>query len=406
MTERCLRGSIDFMIRVAIVSNIRPETNYSAYLIESLQKNYSSEVLVYSYCEKEKENEFVKLDNKRYCWDRNWRYFFQIILQAKKDEVEILHFQHEINMFGGPRTAVLFPLLVFLSRIFGFKPVVTLHAAVPVGSFNEEFLKVFQWPRPKLLAPMVKIIFPTIYFLIGFFAKKIIVHSPGIKETLVRDYRIARNKIAVIPHGVPEDIGYQLTAVGSQLKSKTEGKKFILYFGYLHRRKGIEYLIEAFEKVSDKYPDLILILAGGTVLANYALELKAQIDSLDLAEKIIITGFIKLPELRYLLENCQFVVLPAIYSIAASGPLAQAFAHGKAVLVSDLGVYREEIQDGVNGLLAKVGDVEDLFRQMDRLLVDEVLKTSLQKSVGRILEERSWPKIAEKTLQIYQGLKK
>lgn len=400
------------MIKVAMVSSIRPETNYSAYLIEALQmtpgvlsvdsgsQDRRIEVLV--YCEKDDRNLEVDLKHLNLCWNRDWRYFYQILIQAKKDKIDVLHFQHEINMYGGPRTAVLFPFLILLARIFGFHPVVTLHAAVPVRQFNQDFLKVFEWPRPELLAPVVKIIFPAIYFLIGLFAKKIIVHSPGIREILASDYKINVKKIEVVPHGVPEDVSYQLSDVSGQLLEKLGDKKFLLYFGYLHRRKGLEYLVNAFKKVSEKYPDLFLVLAGGTILPNYARELEVQIKSLNLTARVFITGFLGLSDLRYLLSNCEFVVLPAVYSIAASGPLAQVFAHEKAVIVSDLGVYREEIQNGVNGLLAKVRDDKDLANQIDLLLTNKGLKENIVENIRLIRQERSWSKIAVLTLMVYK----
>lgn len=402
------------MIKVAIVSSIRPETNYSAYLIKALQKNCADRVLVYSYCENEKENEAIDLENKRYCWDRNWRYFFQVLSQARQEGVNLLHFQHEINMFGGPRTAVIFPFLVLASRILGFKPIVTVHAVVPRKEFNRTFLEVFEWPKPILTLPLVKIVFPVIYFLIGLFARKIIVHSPGLKDLLVRDYNFNTAKIEVIPHGVPEDVKGQVPAlsevegsgVSGQLLDKLGDKKLLLYFGYLHRRKGLEVLIRAFAKVVKDFPDLRLVLGGGTVMPGYLRELEELIRRLKINDRVLVTGFLKLTDLRYLIDRCHFVVLPAIYSIAASGPLAQVWAQGKAVIVSDLGVYHEEIRDRVNGLLFRVGDVDDLAGRVKELLVDEALRASIQKEVLRIREERDWRKISEKTVQIYQSLTK
>lgn len=392
------------MLKIAMVSSIRPETNYTAYLVEALQNYYSKEFDVLVYTDKDKLNLEVPLKNVKLVWNRDWNFLFQIIHQAQSDKVDVLHFQHEINMFGGPRTAALFPFLIILSRTLGFKPVITIHAAVPVKEFNVDFLKVFEWPKPELLAPLVKVIFPVIYFLIGLFAKKIIVHSPGIKDLLVKDYRIAGNKIEVIPHGVPEDVTYQLSAVTGQLLEKLSGKEFLLYFGYFHRRKGLEFLIKAFKPISQKYPDVYLILGGGTILPDYSKEMENLIFQLGLSSRVIVTGFLKLTDLRYLLDKCEFVVLPAVYSIAASGPLAQVFAHEKAAIVSDLGVYREEIQKGVNGLLAEVRDEEDLANQMELLLTDQQLKEKIVGNVKLIRQKRSWSKIADQTKKVYLSL--
>ena len=392
-------------LKIAMVSSIRPETNYTAYLIEALQKYYSKDCEVLVYTDRDKHNLEVLLENVRLVWDRDWNFLFQILAQALKDKIDVIHFQHEINMFGGPRTAILFPFVVLFSRLFGFNPVVTIHAAVPVREFNVDFLKVFEWPKPKLLTPLVRVVFPTIYFLVGLFSKKIIVHSMGIKSILRNDYKINGDKITVIPHGVPGAVGYNEQEVSASIKAKIYEKRFLLYFGYFHRRKGLEFLVRAFKQVSQKHPDLYLVLGGGTILPNYSKEIGELISILGLSDKVIITGFLNLTDLRYLLDKCEFVVLPAVYSIAASGPLAQVFAHKKAVIVSDLGVYSEEVKSGVNGLLAKVADVKDLERNMLRLLDDQILKDFIVKSITVIHEDRKWENIASKTLRVYEEIK-
>ena len=165
-----------------MVSSIRPETNYTAYLIEALQRYYADKVEVLVYTEKDKLNLSVPLSNINLVWNRNWQYVFQVLFRAKKDKVDAVHFQHEINMYGGVSTALLFPVLVFLLRVFGFRPLVTAHAAIPIKLIDRRFLEVFNWPYPKLLTPVVKLIFPLVYFLIGLFAEKVIVHTQTIKN--------------------------------------------------------------------------------------------------------------------------------------------------------------------------------------------------------------------------------
>lgn len=403
-----------------MVSSIRPETNYSAYLIEALQKlrirtmtpgvlsvdsgSLSSQVEVFAYCERDEKNKEVPLSNLRLCWDRNWRFFYQILRQAGLDKIDIIHLQHEVNMYGGPRTTAIFPFLILMSRILGFKTVVTVHAAVPVRYFDAEFLKVFEWPAPHLLAPVVRVVFPVIYFLIGIFSSRVIVHTTGLKNTLVKDYFFNPGNISVIPHGIPEDVSYEISAVSPSIKERLGEQRFILYFGYIHRRKGLDVLIKAFGSIQSEYPDLVLVIGGGTILPGYSDELKGLVKRLDIENKVIITGFLNLNDLRYLLDRSQFVVLPAIYSIAASGPLAQVFAHEKPVIVTKIGSYAEEITDGVDGLLVEKGSVESLAIGLRRLMTDDELKRKIVDNVKSKHEARRWLKIAGLTLNIYNSL--
>ena len=111
--------------------------------------------------------------------------------------------------------------------------------------------------------------------------------------------------------------------------------------------------------------------------------------------------FVRLPDLRFLLENSEFIVLPAVYSIAASGPLAQVFAHEKAVIVSDLGVYREEIVNNFNGLLAKAADAEDLRDKIITLIENPQLVKTISENVAGVKKERSWSTVAGQTIKVY-----
>lgn len=392
------------MIRVVLVSSILPETNYSAYLAESIQKCCKGEIELLIYTEKDKRNLKVALSNVRLVWDRDWQFVFQIISQALKDKVNLVHLQHEINMYGGARTAVLFPLLVLLLRLFGFRTIVTVHAAIPLPMIDQRLLEVFNWPHPRLLTPLVRIIFPVVYFLIGLFAHKIIVHTQVIRECLNRFYLVKADKIVVIPHGVPDTVETSVADGKGDYLSQIAGKKVILYFGYLHRRKGLDYLLKAFAKLTNDFPDHVLVLAGGAIQSDYFLELQELARRLGVEDAVCFTGFVSLKELRHLMTICEFVVLPAIYSIAASGPLAQVFAHEKPVVVSDLGVYREEVKDRVNGLLSKPADAADLKAKIISLLSDSDLRARLSSNIAQIKKERSWRNIAERTMMVYRTL--
>jgi len=392
------------MLKIAMVSSIRPETNYTAYLIEALQRYYADKVEVLVYTEKDKLNLSVPLSNINLVWNRNWQYVFQVLFRAKKDKVDAVHFQHEINMYGGVSTALLFPVLVFLLRVFGFRPLVTAHAAIPIKLIDRRFLEVFNWPYPKLLTPVVKLIFPLVYFLIGLFAEKVIVHTQTIKKCLESDYHINGRKIVIIPHGVPDVVDEGKLLSGSDWRGRLIGKKIILYFGYLHKRKGVEYLLSAFSNLTNSFPDYLLVIAGGTIQENYFNELKNLVTNLGIKDKVIFTGFIKTPEISYLMYQCEFVILPAIYSIAASGPLAQVFAFEKPVIVTRIGSYAEEITDGVNGLLVEPGSVGSLVTGMRKMITDEKLRGDITSSVKVRHETRKWSKMAGLTLDTYSSL--
>jgi len=96
-------------MRIVIISSILPATNYSAYLIDALQKKYPKKTDILVYASRDKANLKVPLKSISLVWSKNILYPLQILKQALKDKPKIVHLQHEINMFGGLLTAAIFP---------------------------------------------------------------------------------------------------------------------------------------------------------------------------------------------------------------------------------------------------------------------------------------------------------
>jgi len=391
-------------MKVAYVGTLLPETNYFKYLAQSIQEN-GQELLVYA--DKEPKNLTVGLKDVFLVWDKSPKFFFQIIRKSLKDKPKIIHLHHEIGMFGNLKGAVMFPFLLILLRFLGFKLVVTIHAVVKKEKINLDFLEINKFPvYPALVFP-TRTFFTFLNKTIGIVSSRIIVHSEGLKKILIKDYRLKAEKIVVIPHGVPDKVEENVKEpIDSAWWPKIRGHKFCLYFGYLHRRKGLEQVIKGLNllKLSTKYPLPTLIIAGGTLQKDYEESLKKLVVDLDLAEDIIFAGFVSGDELSWLLTNCVFVVAPATYSISASGPLAQVIAFEKPVILTKIGVFAEELEDGKSALYVQPENPagwEEAIKIMEK---DDNLRKELTKGIKEIHEERKWQKIGQRTVEIYQSV--
>lgn len=389
--------------KIVIISSVLPATNYSAYLIGALQKMPDSiDVMVYTG--REKANLKVSLKNVQLVWNKNIFYPFQILMQALKDKPGVLHIQHEINMFGGPATAIIFPILPVLLKLFRFKVIVTVHAVVARKDISKEFLKTFFKSGKEVPAFLIKNFFSILYKTTSFFADKIFVHADILKHILISDYKIREDKIIVIHHGVPDKIEvdknfYPVCDWGRLIADN----EFILYYGYFHRRKGIDIIIQSFKKVLKDFPGLKMVMAGGTLQEDCSQQLKKLVLKLNMEENIIFTGFIEEIYLSWLMSNCKFILLPAQYSISASGPLAQTIAYRKPVIVSNVGVFKEEIANCIDGLVAD-NSIEDWARQIELLIRDNRIYEKISHNLEEKYNKRKWSKIAETTNSIYQKL--
>ena len=390
--------------RLIIVGSILPATNYSAYLIEALQKKFASEIETLVYTSLEKENKKTDLKNIKLVWSKNLAYPFQISRQVLKDKPQFIHLQHEFNMFGGFGTALIFPLLPFLLRMMGIKVVITIHAVVSPKQINNEFLETFWQNKNKFLLPLVRTFFYSLFKSLGWFSDKIIVHTPGLKHILIEDYHLKSDKVMVISHGVPDEIKFSKNEkIGKEIKKKINNKRFFLYYGYLHKRKKIELLLRAFQMVTKKYVHSLLVVAGSTLQKDYEEKLKKMVFELNLAKKVIFLGFVSEDDLRWLIDCSLFVLLPASYSIAASGPLAQMIAHHKPVIVSNIGVFKEEVRDNIDGFSAKNTPV-DWASKIEQLLKDKKLSQRIVVNLKKKHQQRKWSIIAGETYNLYQTL--
>jgi glycosyltransferase involved in cell wall biosynthesis len=81
-------------------------------------------------------------------------------------------------------------------------------------------------------------------------------------------------------------------------------------------------------------------------------------------------------ELDALISGSLFVVVPSEWLENSPMSILESFAHGRAVLASNVGGIPELIADGA-GLLFEPGNVEDLSSKMALLLADSELRNAL-----------------------------
>lgn len=138
--------------------------------------------------------------------------------------------------------------------------------------------------------------------------------------------------------------------------SRPDDNAPLLYFGRLSREKGIEDLLHAMQQT----PDLRLIIAGDGPdrgrLEGIALALKLK--------NLQFTGSLRGTELDEVIAQSQFSVLPSHAYETFGKTILESYAHGRAVIASDMGSRRELVHSSKTGLLYKPGEVEELVSRI------------------------------------------
>jgi len=329
------------------------------------------------------------------CWCRgNPVYPLKIFRQVLKLKPDVIHVQHGWLLYGGVFSSLLFPVLLLLLRLVGKPYVVTMHTVVR----KEACLY-----KSKLINSLAKAVITIITKAIVKLSSAVIVHNCMIKETLERAYSLEKDgwKIIVIPHGAKE-------ASEKNICLRTDESLHILSLGFVRRRKGIEYLIEAFKKFLVKYPRGTFIVTGG----KHAHEKKNPIEEIkwrlpaDISEKVVFTNFIDDENLDELIWKSDIIVLYSVEDsfVEASGALARVALFGRPVICSRVPKFWAELRDGQNCVMVEPGDPESLVKALILLANDADLRRRLGENLKNKFKNREWSMVAEQHINLFEKL--
>ncbi len=399
-------------MKVIFVSTFIPETNYTRDLSVYFQKILTKKDKLYLCgCRTEKvlDNYVPKVDP---VWRRNWRYIFDIVKYVGKIKPDVIHLQHEFKMFGHFGTALLYPIILTILRLSGYRVVVTIHGVVAKHQVDMDFLKSFNVKSNVFMKYVVLTFFSYIYISIIILANKVTVHAPALKKVLELYSPLAAKKVEVIDHGIREIVDLK----GKRSKHIYEkfplikNKKIILIFGLFSPRKGYEFLIESFHKIvtKGKGDKWVLILVGDVKkeFVAYKKKIVKLIEDLDLENKVIISGFADGVEVDEFYRSSKVVVIPAIISFNTSGALSLALAYKKPLLVANVKPLADEIVTNDFGLLYETSGKQSLEKQLTKLIEDRKLYTSLTEKLETSVTKRYWSKIAKIHYALYTKLLK
>lgn len=225
----------------------------------------------------------------------------------------------------------------------------------------------------------------------------IIVHTETNAADLARRHGIDRGKISVIPLGLfLEDEPLELSRDEARRTLRLgQGKVIVLFFGNVRRHKGLEVLLEAFDRLHCLLPETRLVIAGKL---QYDLP-----DSIRMRNGVI-TDFRYVPHGEALLyyDSADLVVLPYL-TATQSAVLFTALGRGCPVIVTDVGGLGETVRAANVGLVVPPADADELFKAMYKVLSDPLLLGELRRRVIQWRNQAdSWDQIASSTLDVYR----
>jgi glycosyltransferase involved in cell wall biosynthesis/SAM-dependent methyltransferase len=206
---------------------------------------------------------------------------------------------------------------------------------------------------------------------------------------------------AVIPHGawIPraDRNGYR------EKLGLDEATPLVGIFGFLKPYKRIAESLRAFRRLVRLVPNARMILVGEP---HPEFPLEAMIRSMGLSAHVRILGFTPIEDFVGFLGACDIVLNLRYPTVGeSSGTLLRSLGLGKAVLVSEVGSFREFPDDVCLKVPVGAGE-EDLIFEYLNLLIGrpEVAKALGRQAKQYVAEECNWAAVARQYAGFLEGI--
>ncbi|WP_077621753.1 N-acetyl-alpha-D-glucosaminyl L-malate synthase BshA [Sediminibacillus massiliensis] len=206
-------------------------------------------------------------------------------------------------------------------------------------------------------------------------------------------------KIEVVHNFIDENEYYYRSS--NDLKRQygiKEEEKVIVHISNFRKVKRVQDVIHAFEKICGQMPAKLLLVGDGPELS----EMYKLVESAGLSDNVLFLGrqinvadILSISDLKLLLSEKESFGLV----------LLEAMACGVPCIGTNIGGIPEVIENGYNGYIAELGDVDQVSNMaLDILTNGELWKRMSQNSIYTVKERFNSDKIISEYEKIYDNL--
>jgi len=280
-----------------------------------------------------------------------------------KEAFDILHF-HE------PWVPMMSPQILSRSKAIN---VATFHAKLPETRLTSAL--------EKIISPYARIVM-----------RKMDAMTAVSDEAAIYVRGLTKRKIEIIPNCVDFE---KYPFIGQRKSSKT---KTIMFLGRLEKRKGVKYLLKAYELLSEKMPEVRLEIAGDgperEKLEGYAK--KHQL------KNVRFLGFVSEEEKLAMYKRASVFCSPALYGESFGIVLLEAMARGVVVVAGDNAGYRSVMKGFGKKSLVNPKDIKNFCQKLELMLVDEEIRDKWVDWSQKYIHNFGVEKIVDQYEIIYQ----
>lgn len=208
------------------------------------------------------------------------------------------------------------------------------------------------------------------------------------------------DEYSIIPNGVDTD---HFRPDVEPLEEYLDGKLNIAFIGRLEKRKGLDYLLKAYQQVKRAMPESRLIVVGPGERLRKKYQKRVARDGI---EDVIFIGYATYSDLPRYYRTADIVCCPATGWESFGIVLIEAMAAGTAVVASNISGYASVLTDDAEGLLVQPKNVPQLADALLVLANDKSRRQQMGQKGIVTAQEYSWESVAKRVLDCYQKVLK
>lgn len=212
-----------------------------------------------------------------------------------------------------------------------------------------------------------RLIYRIIYRLLS---TRIVVHGESLRDRLVMEFGVPRERILVAPHGTyhPRRRPEVDKAIARRQLHMRPTDRVVLVFGLQRPYKGTDFLLDAV--AHSRISGLRIVIRGEAPDTAYRHRLESLIASVPRSTKVdALFKPANDDEVELIFKAADVVALPYLEG-SQSGVKFMAYAYGRPVLVSDVGSLAECLVPGLTGERFRPGDERSFVQRLDHMLAN------------------------------------
>jgi len=227
-------------------------------------------------------------------------------------------------------------------------------------------------------------------------AGKVVVLTHHVKNYLIEKFRISKNKISVIPHGIFSY--FSADEPKSIQPDKINDVVSILYFGRIDYYKGLDILLKAYRILERCVSNIRLEIWGNGDLSMY------QDDLNNLSNARVENRWIDESEISDIFQNCDICVLP-YRDASQSGIAGIAQQAGIPIVACPSKGLKEQLKEA-GAIFSDDFSPESLASKIEELINDPVGFNHLSMKSLEYASKLSWKNIANQFITVADTIKK